>query len=211
MTTLDRNRKTRVRILDAADRLFRQFSYLGLRMKILADHMGLSRKTLYNHFPGGKREIWKSCIERQMRGFAARLFLIVDDTDRDYVERGGDILNIGSEAVELFYGPDGLISSGEDQELFFPELKSLYVEALARFFGEGVGNGLLRKDLPIRSLSEVMMTLITAWGERGSTLMEGEVKSLPEFVETVMFTGILSDEGLRQSQRLVRRNRHAYR
>lgn len=204
MTTTKRNQQTRERILVSADRLFRQFSYLGLRMKILADHMGLSRKTLYNHFPGGKREIWKSCIERQMREFAARLFLIVDDTDGDYVERGGDILKIGREVVAIFYGPEGLISSGEDLNLFFSELKPRYVEALTCFFGEGVRKGLLRNDLPIRSLSEVMVTLIVVWGRRDSTLMEGEVKSLSEFVETVMFTGILSEEGRRQSHRLVR-------
>ncbi len=201
---MKQNQQTRERILDAADRLFRQFSYQGLRMKTLADHMGLSRKTLYNHFPGGKRDIWKSCIERQMRDFAARLFLIVDDTDRDYVERGGAILDIGREVVELSYGPEGMILSGEDQEFFFSELKSRYVEAFTCFFGEGIRKGLLRKDLPIRSLSEVMVTLIVVWGRRDSTLMEGEVKSLSEFVETVMFTGILSEEGRRQSHRLVR-------
>ncbi|RKX75385.1 MAG: hypothetical protein DRP70_10455 [Spirochaetes bacterium] len=197
-----RPRNIRERILDAAERLFRQYSYQGLRMQQLSDQLGLSRKTLYNHFPGGKRDIWRSCVEREMLEFAGRLSLIVEDCETDYVERGGRILDIGREAVDLFYGTEGLISSGEDKDYLFPEIKSGYVENLTRFLEEGVRIGLLRKNLPVRSLSEVYMALISAWGQPGSTLGEGEVKSFPEFVETVMFTGMLTEEGTRQSGRL---------
>ena len=177
-------------------------------MQQLSDQLGLSRKTLYNHFPGGKRDIWMSCVEREMLDFSDRLSSIVEDHESDYVDRGGRILDIGQEAVDLFYGAQGLISSREDQEFLFPDLKSAYVKTLTHFFEEGVRIGLLRKNLPVRSLSEVLMALIAAWGETGSTLVEGEVKSIPEFVETVMFAGMLSDEGRRQSGRLTRR-RHA--
>ena len=198
----NRSRDTRIRIINAAEKLFRQFTYAGFRMKHLSDHIGITRKTLYNHFPGGKRDIWRACVERQMRDFAGRLSRIVNDRKTDYVDRGGLILDIGREAVEQFYGPEGLISSGEEHDYFFPELKKSYVMNLTRFFEEGVQNGLLRKNLPVRSLSEVMMSLITAWGQPDSTMMEGELKSLPEFVEMVMFTGMLSDEGRRQTERL---------
>jgi len=195
-------RNTRERILDAAKRLIRQYSYPGLRMQRLSDQLGLSRKTLYNHFPGGKRDIWRCCVEREMLEFASRLSLIVEDRETDYVERGGCILDIGREAVNLFYGTEGLISSGEDKDYLFPEIKSVFVETLTRFLEEGVRIGLLRQNLPVRSLSEVFMALIRAWGQPESTLGEGEVKSFPEFVETVMFTGMLTDEGKRQSGRL---------
>jgi len=205
--TLRTNRDIRERILDAAEKLFSRLSYSGLRMQILSDHMGLSRKTLYNHFPGGKREIWRSCVERELRSFADRLAEIVDDARGDYVERGGQILDIGQEAVEQFYGPRGLISSGEDQDYFFPELKNSYVTSLSRFFREGVQKGLLREHLPVRSLAEMMMVLVTAWGKPDSSMMEGEVKSLTEFVESVMFFGMLSDEGRRQSGRITTRHR----
>jgi AcrR family transcriptional regulator len=203
VNALNRQKNTRDRIVEAAEMLFRQHSYKGLRMTDISAHLGLSRKTLYNHFPEGKRGIWKSCVERRMNDFAARLFSIVNDTQSDYVERGGAILAIGREAVSVFYGTEGIISSGEDESLFFPELKSGYVDALTKFFGEGKRIGLLRKDLPVRSLSEVLMSLLKAWGQRGSTLMNGEVQSLPEFVERVLFTGILTDEGRRQSARLA--------
>ncbi len=192
-------RDIRGRILDAAVKLFSLFSYSGLKMQKLSDHMGLSRKTLYNHFPGGKREIWLSCVEREMRSFADRIAEIVDDTRGDFVERGVKILDIGQEAVELFYIPEGLISSGADRDYFCPELKASYIRSLCRFLTEGVENGLLRENLPVRSLAEMMMALVTAWGRPESSMMEGELKSLPEFVESLMLTGILSDEGRRRT------------
>lgn len=202
MNISEKQTQTRDRILEAAEMLFLQSSYQGLRMNDISLHLGLSRKTLYNHFPGGKRGLWQSCVERRMKDFAARLFAIVNDDRADYVERGGAILDIGRDAVKVFYGPGGLISSGEDEDLFFPELKGKYVEALTRFFNDGKVIGLIRNDLPIRSLSEALMALLKAWGQRGSTLNDGEVKSLPEFVEKVLFTGILTDEGRRQSVRI---------
>lgn len=203
MSNIERKKTTAERILDAAERLFRKYSYPGLRMELLSEELGLSRKTLYNHFPEGKREIWTSCIQRRMADFADRLVAIVEDLRGEYVDRGGRILDIGREAVDVFYGPDGLISAGEDRVVFFPEIKTRYIKALTRFFGEGVDKGFLRADLPIRSLSEVLLVLIAAWGQKDSTLALGEVKSLPEFVQKVLFTGILSEAGKLQSVRLV--------
>jgi hypothetical protein len=138
-----------------------------------------------------------------MAHFADKLVAIVEDINGDYVIRGGRILDIGREAVDVFYGPGGLITAGEDQIEFFPEIKTRYVVALTRFFREGADKGFLRKDLPIRTLSEVLLVLIASWGQKDSTLALGEVKSLPEFVQTVLFTGILSDEGRLQSGRLL--------
>lgn len=202
MNINEKQTRTRDRIIEAAEMLFHQYSYQGLRMNDISTHLGLSRKTLYNHFPEGKRGLWQSCVERQMRDFAVRLFSIVNDSSGDYVERGGAILDIGRDAMKVFYGPGGLISSGEDEDLIFPELKAKYVEALSGFFNEGKVNGILRDDLPIRSLSEVLMALLKAWGQRDTTLNDGELKSLPEFVEKVLFNGILTDEGRRQSVRI---------
>lgn len=176
---------------------------MGMRMMNLAVHMGLSKKTLYNHFPGGKREIWQQCIERRLKRFAHRLLSIVDDMEGDYVDRGRDILNIGREAADVLYGSDGLITSGEESRIFFPELKSRYVRALTRFFDEGVSKGYLRSDLPVRSLAEVLVVLVVKWGDRDSTLSQGEVKSLPEFVEKVMFAGMLTETGLKDSLRII--------
>jgi len=200
--TDDRQYRTQTRILDAAENLFRRFSFLGLRMRQIADHVGLSRKTLYNHFPGGKREIWTRCVERRMEEFARRLVDLVGDTRRDYVDRARDILDIGREAVEVFYGPRGMLATHEDEQMVFPELRQRYVDALTRFFQEGTERGYLRPGLPIRSLALSLVVLIAEWGRPGAFLDSGEVKSLPEFVETVLFDGILSDRGRRNVHRL---------
>ena len=202
MEISERNQRTKVRILDAAEGLFRRFTYLGLRMNQLSEHMGMSRKTLYNHFPGGKRDIWKGCIERRMEIFAGRLFSLVSDTGRDYVDRARDILDIGREALEVFNGPGGLISSNEEEQLFFPDLKKRYILALSAFLEEGASRGYLREDLPIRTLAGSFMVLISEWAKPENLLMDGELKSMPDFVEQVLFNGILSEEGRRNVYRL---------
>ena len=195
MNPREQNDETRERILDAAEGLFRRLSFPGMRMAHLSEHMGLSRKTLYNHFPGGKRALWKSCVERRIRFFSACLFDIANDTDRDYLERGRGILDIGREAMAVFYGPDGMVRFGEESDYFLPEVRSRIVGVLSRFFDEGKRRGFIRADLPVRSLSLVLVALIADWGKRDLSLDDGEVDTLPEFVERVMFDGILTEEG----------------
>lgn len=198
----DRKLETTDLILDAAEGLFSHHSFNGLRMGQISDHLGMSRKTLYNHFPGGKREIWQCCIQRRLDGFAGRLFALTGDTRRDFVERGRDILGIGREAMATFYGPAGLIPTTEDERLFFPDLKKKYVEALTAFFEEGTRLGYLRPGLPLRSLAAALIVLISYWHSPEGLLAGGECESLPEFVETVMFDGILSEEGRQNAHRL---------
>ena len=188
---------TKTRILSAAEALFRQFTYAGTRMEQLSRRIGITRKTLYNHFPGGKREIWQSCVDRLHCAFAERIDRAVDDTGSDYIRRGRSILDIAREVMDAFFRPGGLFRGIEDQERLFSKLSRHYVNALLRFFGEGVSLGLLRKNLPIRTLSEVIIAIIAAWDREGSTLGEGELQSVPDFVERVLFTGILSDNGRR--------------
>ncbi len=192
--TIQKNTVKR-RILDAAEKLFGEMSFPGLRMEELSSYMGMSRKTLYNHFPGGKREIWHSCVNRQIERFAKKMDEVVNDRNHDYIERGLSLLNLGREAFDVFNGSEGLIRSGEEQELFYPLLRERYVRTFAKFFSEGVELGILNADLPIQSLSEVIISLITAWGRQGSPLQKGESASFPEFVEQVLFTGILSEKG----------------
>jgi AcrR family transcriptional regulator len=199
----DKQEETRERILDSAEGLIGRLSFPGMSMRALSEHMGVSRKTLYNHFPGGKREIWKGCIERKILEYSSRLLRIVEDTGRDYVERGRDLLDIGREAMAVFYGPGGLTNTGEEERYVIPEVRSRLVEALSHFFDEGRNRGFIRKDLPVLSLSLVLVTLISDWGMRDSCLGEGEVDTLPEFVERVMFDGILSEEGRKRAPEIV--------
>ncbi len=198
MKKINRRDETRERILNAAEGLISRLSFHGMRMEHLSEYIGLSRKTLYNHFPGGKRDIWKHCVERRVCHYSSLLFDIAEDTKRDYVERGMEIMDIGREAMEVFYGPRGMVRSMEEGEYLFPQVQQRFVDVFSRFFSEGRERGFLRADLPVRSLSLVIVGLIVNWWKKDSYLGDGEVASLPEFVERVMFEGILSKEGRRR-------------
>ena len=200
----NRRSVNRTRILDHAESLIRRFSFSGLRLADLSRSAGMSRKTLYNHFPGGKREIWLRVIERRRQSFTDRLVGLTEDTGSDYVERARLILDIGKDAMDTFFGPGGLIPSDEDEELFFPDLKNLYMEAIHRFLQEGTRLGFLRSGLPLKSLAGVLVTLISEWHRDSSLMKGGECLLLPEFVEQVILGGILAPRGRRNLHRLVR-------
>ncbi|MCG8454099.1 MAG: TetR/AcrR family transcriptional regulator [Spirochaetales bacterium] len=186
--------RTRMRILDAAEPLLKRLGLAGLRMETLASHLGVSKKTLYNHFPGGKREIWRLCVERRMEESSQHLFTAMRDASRGFVERGIDLIRIGQEATEELYGPNGLVAPGADADYYLPEHKQQLVEGLEGFFAEGVSLGVLRSNIPLHALSTAVVTLILEWGREGGPSLDNGGASLPVFVETVLLCGILSED-----------------
>ncbi len=108
--------------------------------------------------------------------------------------------------MATFYGQGGLIPTSEDERMFFPDLKMKYVDALTSFFEEGTRRGYIRRGLPLRSLAGSLIVLISHWHSPEGLLLNGECDSLPEFVETVMFDGILSEEGRKNVHRLHEEN-----
>lgn len=68
---------TRKRILDTAEQLFVDLGYRSVRLKIIAEKVGIRQASLYYHFPGGKRELYvavmRRSFERKRRGLAEEI------------------------------------------------------------------------------------------------------------------------------------------
>ncbi|MCB8883635.1 TetR/AcrR family transcriptional regulator [Acidisoma cellulosilytica] len=56
-------------ILSAASIVFIQHGYEGASMDLVAQAAGAARRTLYNQFPAGKEELFRSVAERMWRAF----------------------------------------------------------------------------------------------------------------------------------------------
>lgn len=56
-------------ILTAATRVFIQHGYEGASMELVAKTAGAARRTLYNHFPEGKEQLFHAVVERMWKAF----------------------------------------------------------------------------------------------------------------------------------------------
>jgi AcrR family transcriptional regulator len=77
---------SRARILDAALRCVGRFGVGKTKIDDIAREARFSRATIYRLFPGGRDEILKSMIGREVAGFFARLAARLEEVD-DFSER----------------------------------------------------------------------------------------------------------------------------
>lgn len=81
-TTTDPDRQ---RILEAAERLFFKHGFQRVSMDEIAADMGMSKKTIYKHFPG-KDRLMTEIVREMLRSVEAKLAVIAQ-TDRPVTER----------------------------------------------------------------------------------------------------------------------------
>lgn len=74
--TEKRLRSSRERILDVAEELFVERGFKSVRLKNVADRVGIRQASLYYHFPGGKRELY---VEVMRRSFSRKREGLVDE------------------------------------------------------------------------------------------------------------------------------------
>lgn len=186
------------RILDAAHQLFGKRGFSRVRVDDLADYLGISKKTIYNHFPEGKRSLWEETKNRFVTEQIDRLRRVMRVEGKDFATRGLEAIAVGHESFQAFLGirGDDPVTS-EDRRVFLPGLRSLLCDALADFLVEGIDAGILRGDLPVRSTSLVIIALIESWSDPESGLAGGEVPDVATFIEGILFEGVLSEEGRR--------------
>ena len=61
------NNETRERLLDIADELFSKRGYTGVRLRDIANAMGMKHASLYYYAPDGKQQLFIEVMERNLR------------------------------------------------------------------------------------------------------------------------------------------------
>ena len=166
----------RGRILEAARRRFFREGYARVTMDELARELGMSKKTLYQHFPTGRifEDLTLSLPERLARAFAEAVRHL-RQIEKPFLEDLARFL------------PD-----------VWAETERFRSETIARLLGdalrEGQAAGFIRTDVPV----EIMLRSFQAVAERlvtPSALMELPY-TLPEMIRLViqlLFEGMLTD------------------
>lgn len=65
--------EARERVLDVAEKLFTEQGYKGVRLKDIADTLGIKQASLYYHVPGGKEALFVEVTERGFNKHRAQL------------------------------------------------------------------------------------------------------------------------------------------
>ena len=186
----------RARILEAARRRFFREGYARVTMDELARELGMSKKTLYQHFPT-KAALAAAVMEAFRSQVAEGLGRIFEDLTLSLPERLARAFAEAAHHLRQIEKP-----FLEDLARFLPdvwaETERFRSETIARLLGgalrEGQAAGFIRTDVPVeillRSFQAVAECLVTP-----AALMELPY-TLPEMIRLViqlLFEGMLTD------------------
>ncbi len=150
------------RILRAASDILSSGGLQKLRIENLAREIGISKKTIYNHFPG-KFSLIEATIDADMKRIQETLDSIAHDPGLGIIERMTAILSFGFQEIshrgkalfeEMTSFPKSL------QKRYTEGFRNKTVEIVRGLVDEGITAGLVRRDLSKEFLPYFYLTVV---------------------------------------------------
>jgi len=152
----------RQRIVDAARAHFFSHGFRSVTMDDLAEELGISKKTIYAHFPGkfdlleavladkfaSVEAMLKELTATDARNFPATLRELLAGTHRELDEiKPPFVRDMRQKAPEVF-------------KLVERRRAALIERYFGRFFLEGQRTGMVRKDVPAKLIIEILLAMV---------------------------------------------------
>ncbi len=186
------------RIAKEASRLFFRYGIRAVTMDMIAAHLGVSKRTLYEQF-GEKDELLLAGLEIEEREQKARWDEyyrsrknVIDLLLRIY----GDVLSMMRDVSPLFF---------EDIKRYYPKAHNKYEDERARhkqgtirLLTEGVQEGLIRNDINL-DIAASLMSLQVEMLKKSDRVFHSQY-SFPEIFETIfkcLIRGLATPEGVK--------------
>jgi AcrR family transcriptional regulator len=133
-------------------------------MDDLAGELGISKKTLYAHFPG-KIDLLEAVLVDKFASVEARLDAITRAHPHDFSTALHELLaNTQRELDEI--KPPFVRDMRQKAPQVFKVIERRRAALIERFFGklfiEGQRTGMVRKDVPARLIIEILLTIVQA-------------------------------------------------
>ncbi|MGA7276053.1 MAG: TetR/AcrR family transcriptional regulator [Candidatus Udaeobacter sp.] len=184
----------RQRIIDAARVHFFSHGFRSVTMDDLAEELGISKKTLYAHFPG-KIELLEAVLADKFAGVEAKLNEIARAHPHDFSAALHELLaNMQRELDEI--KPPFVRDMRQKAPHVFKVIEHRRAALIERFFGklfiEGQRAGMVRKDVPAKLTIEILLAIVQAimnplkMEELGMTPKEGFAGILKIILEGVL-------------------------
>lgn len=162
-----RNRKNEFgqqRIVEAARAHFFCHGFRSVTMDELAEGLGISKKTLYAHFPG-KIELLEAVLTDKFAGVEAKLNEIARAHPHDFSTALHELLaNMQRELDEI--KPPFVRDMRQKAPHVFKVIERRRAALIERFFGklfiEGQRAGMVRKDVPAKLTIEILLAIVQA-------------------------------------------------
>lgn len=162
-----RNRKNEFgqqRIVEVARAHFFCHGFRSVTMDQLAEELGISKKTLYAHFPG-KIELLEAVLADKFAGVEAKLNGIIHAHPHNFSAALHELLaNMQRELDEI--KPPFVRDMRQKAPHVFKVIERRRAALIERFFGklfiEGQRAGMVRKDVPAKLTIEILLAVVQA-------------------------------------------------
>jgi AcrR family transcriptional regulator len=145
-------------IVAVARRNFFANGFRGVTMDDLAQDLGISKKTLYEHFPS-KTALVEAAIFDKFRGIDAEMERITSECSSDFAGTLHRLLAYIQQQTEEIQPP--FLRDIRRQPEIFHHVENRRTELVQRYFGkliyQGRAAGIVRKDVPAELITEIIL------------------------------------------------------
>ena len=195
------DRTARQRIIEAAREHFFAHGFHSVTMDDLAAGLGMSKKTIYAHFPS-KTALLEAMLLDKFRRVSEELEAITSECSTDFAAGLHRLLACVQRHTEEIRPPFLRDIQRETPELF-KVVQARRREVFPRYFSklleEGHREGLIRKDIPVHLIIEILLGAVEAIiNPPRLAELELSVKSGITAIISVILEGALTPEGRRK-------------
>jgi len=196
----------RARIVAVARRHFFQVGFARCTMDCLAGELGMSKKTLYAHFPN-KDALVAAVLDDKVAGFRAGIQAVVDATGLAFPERARRVVgHVAGQMGEI--APVFLRDLERTMPDLFAHIEAIRREVLpkvwSRMLTEGIERGHVRRDIEVPFICE--MVLLSVEGLLRPAALERFALAPRQVIDrvlSILFAGILTSAGRKAYENTV--------
>ena len=152
----------RQRIVDAARIHFFSHGFRSVTMDDLAEELGISKKTLYAHFPG-KIDLLEAVLADKFASVEATLKEVTRSHPHDFPAALQNLLAGTHRELDEIKPPfvrDMRQKAPEVFKLVERRRAALIQRYFGRFFVEGQRAGMVHKDVPVKLIIEILLAMV---------------------------------------------------
>ncbi|WP_158084208.1 TetR/AcrR family transcriptional regulator [Marispirochaeta aestuarii] len=186
------------RIIQGAAELFTRFGYAKVRMEEISERLGISKKTIYNHF-ASKETLFNSMIETMVERISSEMERITDDLSIPFPEKLNRILEHAYHEIGMkdsaFFKDLNRYHEGLDSRPIVL-LRESTLDVITKLIQQAEEEGIIAVSIPRQRLAQVFQNIVegvTSQKHREESAVS-RVQVLKDSVK-ITLEGILTPKG----------------